>query len=355
MYDLERERRMPLFILISMLLHALLFLFAPQLLSGVLSGMHAGDQGGLTYITLVDVAVPETPRAAVAEAARRPQATAAPRPLPEPARPAESRAETTPAPAQTQPQATVPEVRAELVQPQPQEERPQAVTPAPAQPAPEPAPRPDPVPEPFQSTTSEIGQAEATASLQPVLTAVGGPRTLPTVAAPPRVEESPGASEAATAVSGPPAASEEAAGAPSGGAEPGGTGAPEDVSSALPNAEVSAVPAMPPTGVSMIRAAGGLGWPKNFVGVLTRTLTVEVAVIVDPAGNVLETVVTQSSGVEYIDDYSRTVASRGITYRPYDEIYEIRVVLVYDPDERSLSHRVDGFIKAPPTVGSHAR
>ena len=52
-----------------------------------------------------------------------------------------------------------------------------------------------------------------------------------------------------------------------------------------------------------------------------------------------------SSGIEYIDDYSVTVASRAITYRPYDEPYEVRVILVYDPEARSLTHRVDGFIR----------
>ena len=41
-----------------------------------------GDQGGLTYVTLVDVAMPDRPRATVAEAARRPQAIPEPGPGP---------------------------------------------------------------------------------------------------------------------------------------------------------------------------------------------------------------------------------------------------------------------------------
>jgi len=354
MYDWERERRMPIFLLISMLLHALLFLIAPQLLSGVMSGMYAGDQGGLTYVTIVDVSVPERPRAAVAEAARRPQATAAPRPLPEPVRPSETTAETRSG-ARAEAQASAPEVRAELVQPQPQEQRPQASASTPAQSAPEPVPTPEPTPAPAQEPAAEAAEAESTASLQPVLTASSGPSSLPAVAAPARAEEQVESAGSTAAVTGSPARSEDPPGQQSAGAESGGTGAAEDVSSALPSAEISATPAMPPTGISMMRPAGGMGWPKNFVGVLTNTLTVEVAVIVDPAGRVLETVVTKSAGIDYIDDYSKTVASRGFTYQPYDEIYEIRVVLVYNPEERSLTHRVDGYIKAPPTVGSYAR
>ena len=76
-----------------------------------------------------------------------------------------------------------------------------------------------------------------------------------------------------------------------------------------------------------------------------------MAVVVDPQGNVVYAEPVSPSGIEYIDDYSVTVASRAITYRPYDEPYEVRVILVYDPEARSLTHRVDGFIKTPPTVG----
>lgn len=353
MSDWDRERRMPVFILISMALHALLFLIGPQIFSGVIAGMYPGDQGGLTYVTLVDVSVPERPRAAVAEAARRPQATPAPRPLPEPARRVDTPQEKTTA-AQEQPQPRAPEVRAELVQPEPQEQRPRAVTPSEPQPPPEPAPRPEPEP-PAQGEAAHAADTQVNAAPEAVLTAPAGPQSLPAVAAPPRVEEEAEAREATAAATGPPARAEEAGGERGGAAQPGGTGAPEDAPSALPGAEVSPEPAMPPMGISMIRAAGGMGWPKNFVGIVNRAMVVEVAVIVGPAGNVLETVVIQGSGIPYIDEYSRTVASRGFTYQPYDETYEIRVVLVYDPDARSLTHRVDGFIRVPPTVGSFAR
>src|SRR5690606_27362405 len=339
MYDFEDQRRMPVFIFISMVLHALLFLIAPHVISGVFSVSYAGDQGGLTYLTLVDAAIPERPRAVAAQAARRPQATPAPRPLPEPSVPAPARTEPAPAPAPVPEQPRAPEVQAPAAQPEPRQQ------PEPPSPAPAPAPE-NPAGAPAE---------EATAALQPVLTASQGPPTAPVVNAPPRVEEPAEASGATAALSGPPARTDDAAGERSGGAEPGGTGATDDVPLSLPGAEAAAEPALPPMGESMIRVPGGLGYPKNAVGLISRPVTVEVAVIVDPSGRVVETVVTQSSGIDYIDDYSQTVASRGIVYLPSDEMSEIRVVLVYDPRESSLTHRVDGFIKAPPTVGSFAR
>ena len=82
MNDYDRDRRMPVSFLISMILHALLFLIAPHVATGLFSGFQPGDQGGLTYVTLVDVAMPERPRATVAEAARRPQAIPIPGPGP---------------------------------------------------------------------------------------------------------------------------------------------------------------------------------------------------------------------------------------------------------------------------------
>ena len=354
MDDLERERRMPVFFLISIILHALLFPIAPRVPSGLFAGLFPGDQGGLTYVTLVDVTMPERPRAAVAEAARRPQAIPQPQPRPEPAPPAEQQTE--PGPAQSEVEANVPEVRAEVIQEQPQEEKPTAVTPSVAEARPEPEARPVTPAEAPAASDAEAGDVEVAATLTPVLTAPQGDRPVPAVPAPPQVEEEVSSRVATTAESGPPARSESPAGEERAAAsEPGGTGARENVTSAAPNAELSTEPALPPMGMSMIRSPGSFGWPKNFVGVINRALTVEVAVIVDPAGNVLETVVTSSSGIDAIDDYSVTVATRGMTYRPYDETYEIRVVFIYDPEARSLTHRVDGLIKVPPTVGSFAR
>ena len=356
MEDLERERRMPVFFLISIVLHALLFLIAPRVPSGLFAGLFPGDQGGLTYVTLVDVTTPERPRAAVAEAARRPQAIPQPQPRPEPAPPAEQQAKPEPGPARSEAEVRVPEVRAEVIQEQPQEEKPTAVTPSVAEARPQPEARPATPAEAPSASDAEVGDVEVAATLTPVLTAPQGTRPVPAVPAPPQVEEEVSSRAATAAESGPPAQSELPAGEESASAsEPGGTGARENVSSAAPNAELSTEPALPPMGLSMISSPGSYGWPKNFVGVINRALTVEVAVIVDPAGNVLETVVTSSSGIDAIDDYSVTVATRGMTYRPYDETYEIRVVFIYDPEARSLTHRVDGLIKVPPTVGSFAR
>lgn len=230
------------------------------------------------------------------------------------------------------------------------------MTPTVAEARPEPEARPA-TPSAAPSTAeAEVGEAEAKGALAPVLTAEEATRPVPTVPAPSRVEEEVASQAATTADPGPPSQSELPAGSDAADAsEEGGTGAREDVTSAAPNAELSTEPALPPTGISMVRSAGATGWPKNFVGVLNRALTVEVAVIVDPSGNVLEAVVVTPSGIDAIDDYSVTVATRAITYRPYDETYEIRVILVYDPEARSLTHRVDGLIKAPPTVGSFAR
>lgn len=353
MNDYDRDRRMPISFLISMVLHALLFLIAPHVATGLFSGVRPGDQGGLIYVSLVDVAVPERPRATVAEAARRPQAIPDPRPRPEPQRAPEPTPSPQPAPTPAPERTPVPEVRAELVQEQPQEERPVAVNPATAPPRPEPSAQPVPSPaasEPSQQ--EEQGESQATAAMAPVLTAPESVRSVPTVSAPPRIQEETASNETTAAETGPPVQSESpAASGETGGSEEGGTGAQEDVSSALPDAEISSEPALPPTGESMVRAAGATGWPKNFVGVLTRTLTIEVAVVVDTQGNVVYAEALNSSGIEYIDDYSVTVASRAITYRPYDEPYEVRVILHYDPEARSLTHRVDGFIRTPPTVG----
>lgn len=357
MYDYDRDRRMPISFLISMALHALLFLIAPHVASGLFSGFRAGDQGGLIYVTLADVAMPERPRAAVVEAARRPQAIPEPKPRPEPQASSQQNPSPQPTPAPEPQRNPVPEVRAEVVQEQPREERPVAVNPATAPPRPEPSVQPTPAtaaPEPAQQ--DQQGDSAVTASMVPVLTAPESPRVVPTVSAPVRIQEEAAANDTTAAQTGPSAQNESpASSGEAGGAEQGGTGAQEDVSSALPNAEVSAEPALPPLGESMVRAAGGMGWPKNFVGVLTRTLTIEVAVVVDPQGNVVYAEPITRSGIEYIDDYSVTVASRGITYRPYDEPYEVRVVLHYDPEARSLTHRVDGFIRTPPTVGPFAR
>lgn len=356
MYDYDRDRRMPVSFLISMILHALLFLIAPHVATGLFSG-YPGDQGGLVYVTLADVAMPERPRAAVAEAARRPQATPEPRPRPEPQASSQQNPAPQPAPTPEPERTPVPEVRAEVVQEQPQEERPVAVNPATAPPRPEPSVQPTPSPPaPEPAPQEQQGESAVTAAMVPVLTAPESPRVVPTVSAPERIQHETAANETTAAQTGAPAQSESpAASGEAGGGEQGGTGANEDVSSALPNAEVSAEPALPPTGESMVRAAGGMGWPKNFVGVLTRTLTIEVAVVVDPQGNVVHAEPITRSGIEYIDDYSVTVASRGITYRPYDETYEVRVILHYDPEARSLTYRVDGLIRTPPTVGPLAR
>ena len=95
--DLERERNMPVFIFISMVVHSLLFLFGPQIASTLLPAIHPGEQGGVAYVTLIDAAPVTQLRAAVPRSAVTPQSTPEPRERPEP-RPAQAQTVAPPSP-----------------------------------------------------------------------------------------------------------------------------------------------------------------------------------------------------------------------------------------------------------------
>lgn len=339
----NRQRNTPLFLLISLALHALLFLIGPRLTAGLIPGFKPGEQGGVTYITLVDVMVPEQPRASVVEAARRPQATPEPRPLPEPA-PEPEEASTPepepepPAPEPVEPQVVQPVARVEAmpVAERPQEPQPQAVQPSAAD-SPRPVEAPErtvelSTPEPVEP---EQIQVAVTPEPLPVLTSESGRDAAPTTAPPERVEEASSASRATDADPGEPARAEitsqpEASPQP----ESGGTGASEDVPSALPDAETGPEPVLPPTGISMVREFGSNEFPKDAVDLLNGTETVEIVVLVSPEGQAVDTQLITSSGISYLDEYALNLAgaNRGpaIRYMAYDEEYEIRVFVTFE-------------------------
>lgn len=337
MNDLERERNMPVFIFISMVVHSLLFLFGPQIASTLLPAIHPGEQGGVAYVTLIDAAPVTQLRAAVPRSAVTPQSTPEPRERPEP-RPAQAQtvAPPSPPPAPEPARQSVNAPQNPVVSPA---ERPQ-VSPAQA-PAPAVESRP---------ATPEPVQESATAGA-PVLTSERAPVEIPEAPAP-RVEPEPvapqlaneGAAETAGGGSGESAA----------GPEESGSGALEDVPSSAPGAEPSLEPALPPTGLSMVNSFGGAIFPKDAVGLITGVVTVEVAAVVSPEGQVIETVLIRSSGIEYIDNHAQTLASRGIQFKPHHETYEIRVMVTYNGRESTISYDVGDFIRVPPTVGSAA-
>lgn len=360
MNEIERERSFPLFLLVSMALHALLFLFAPQLVGGLLPNFDRGEQGGVTLITLVDVTPPAQVRAAVSEAARQPRSRPQPAPNPEPrpqpsqeaqaaspppdARPVETpqpvsaptpAAQTQPAPVDVSPASTAVQV----------EEAPSA----------QPAPLPERLPTPNvvaeQPRPTPLAQA-ATPAPQPILTSEAGVRVAnaPLVSPPSQASSPPAA--ASSLSQGEPVPSDAAGGTRS--PESSGTAADQDVSSAAPGAEISDQPALPPTGESMVLAFGGASYPKDAVGLLQRPVTVRVAAIVATDGTVLAGVVVDSSGIEYIDEYAYNVATRAVRYRPHSDIYEVGVFVTFDPNENRLTYRVADFISVPPTVGSFA-
>lgn len=338
MNDLERERNMPVFIFISMVVHSLLFLYGPQIASTLLPAFQPGDQGGLSYVTLIDAAPVSQARAAVPRSAVTPQSTPEPRERPEP-RPAQAQAVAPPSPPPAPEPARqgVSAPQSPAVSPA---ERPQ-VSPAPA-PAPAVESRPS-APEPVQ---------ESTTAGAPVLTSERAPVEIPETLAP-RVEPAPAAPQEASE------GAAQAAGSGSGetvaGPEESGSGALEDVPSSSPGAEPSPEPALPPTGLSMVNSFGGAIFPKDAVGLITGVVTVEVAAVVSPEGRVIETVVIRPSGIDYIDNHAQTLASRGIQFKPYQEAYEIRVMVTYNGRESTISYDVGDFIRVPPTVGSTAR
>lgn len=354
---------MPLFILCSMILHALLFLYGPQLAAGLIPGVQPGDQGGLMYVTLVETAAVERPRAAVADSARLPQSTPEPRPRPEPA-PQPERAQTeqaasanTQAP-QPQPQPVeTPTVSARPVvseRPPVQEERVAVNTEVTRQPvAPEPvevtAPTPTPRPEPVQ-------EVQAVAQ-EPVLTSDRGVDVVASIGSTPAVQEAPRAEaeSVAASLSTPVQAEEEEAVEVAAEEFPeGGTGARENVSSAAPDAEIAPEPALPPTGISMANVQGSIVYPKQAVDFLRRTVTVQIAAVIAASGEVIEVLVIDSSGIGPVDEHAMDLARMGITYKPYDSTYELRVHVTYNHEERKIDYRLGEFITSPPTVGSFA-
>lgn len=340
MNDLERERSMPVFIFVSMVVHSLLFLFGPQIVSTLLPGYHPGDQGGVTYVTLIEAPPVSQPRAAVPRSALRPQSTPEPRAKPEP-RPAEPTRVAPPA-APPAPEPARQSVSAPQGRSAPVAERPQQ-TPAPA-------PRPEVESRP---TGSDPARADASSSGAPVLASERGPVELPTTSAP-RVESAPPTAAEADEES-PPARAEGGAGESAAGPEESGSGAAEDQLSSAPQAQPAPEPALPPTGLSMVNSFGGALFPKDAVGLVTSVTTVEVAAIVSPEGEVVETVLIRASGIDYIDGHAQTLASRGIQFKPHQETYEIRVFVTYDGRERQITYDVGDFIRVPPTVGSAAR
>ena len=351
---------MPIFLLASMALHALLFLIAPQLVEGLFPTLERGEQGGVTLITLIDVLPPEQPRAAVSEAARMPRSRPQPAPNPEPQQPLR---QVTPTPAsQPAPQAaqapqpapapsTAPQVRPEPADARPQATATQVESVPTAQPSPQPERRPSPAtaelprPEPAPQARPQVQE--------PVLTSESGVRVAETTPGAPETETAAPA-DATTAVLGEPAASEVSSGG--GEREPAesGSGAETDEASSAPSAVIAPEPALPPTGQSMIASFGGALYPKDAVGLLQRPVTVQVAAVVDPDGRVIEGVVIEGSGYPYIDEYAFNIATRAVRYKPYTDIYEVSVFITFNPGENSLTYRVGDFIKVPPTVGSFA-
>ena len=352
---------MPLFLLLSMAVHGLLFLIGPHLVAGLLPSFQPGDQGGLTYVTLVEAPPTERPRAAVAAAARQPQARPTPQALPEPKPPVAAEPAPTPvAASQPAPEprpAPVQEVVAQRTAPQPADDRPQSVTPtASARPSPEPAAvqeRPQAVaPVPQQPTP--VVQASERAQ-QPTLTSERGTFAVADAATAVQQESTAGSAAATTATAGEPrrAEADPQASAPGAGA-PSGSGAREDVVSSAPSAQIAPEPQLPPAGESMVREFGGHTFPKNAVGLVNGAVTVEVAAVVGADGRIIEAVIINGSGISVVDTYARNVVERGIPFKPYDAPYEMRIFITFDSRQEHLVFRYDGLIKSPPTVGSLA-
>jgi len=189
--------------------------------------------------------------------------------------------------------------------------------------------------------------------VQQVLTSDRGETVVP-VAPPAAVTPQPSAAApATTALTGDPARAEPTRPEPSGGRPAtSGSGASEDVSSAAPSAEISAEPQLPPTGESMIADFGGSRFPSKAIGLFSGTLTVEVAAIVGANGEIIEPVMISGSGIPDIDSHALNVVRHSVRFRPHTEIYEVRVFISFDHDERRLLYRTSDFITAPPTVGS---
>lgn len=346
-YQNDRERSMPLFLLVSMAVHALLFLIAPQVISGILPSFQPGDQGGLTYVTLVDGPVTQRPKAAVNAAAQKPQARPLPesRPepqpsdVPEPVRVPESPAETAaPEPANIQPQP-VETVAAEPVQSAPATEatRPEP-TASPEQVQPRPAPQPvQPSQEPvLTSERGEVAVADTTTAAQSTAEPAAASTTSVAEGEPRQSVQPPQQTQTVERL-------------------PAGTDSSEDVPSSAPDAEIASEPELPPAGESMVRDFGGSTFPKNAVGLVQGTVTVEVAAIVGADGNLLESVVVDGSGISVVDTHASNVVTHMIPYKPYDDTYEIRVFITFNSDDQSrLLFRYGEFIKSPPTVGSYA-
>lgn len=322
----ERERSLPLFLLVSMAVHALLFLFGPHLVSGLFPSFQLGDQGGLTYVTLVDVPVTERARAPVPAAARLPQARPQPQALPQPPAPAPVRQEVAPVERTALPE---PEAKPPVPQPQP-EPAPVAVLQTPPRPVAE-APRPVPEPEPV--LTSPTGETVVPA--EPVQVAA----------------ESPSSDDVAAAVETAPATQvvEDVH------EEPVGTNALEDLAAAAPDAEPAEEPRLPPAGESMVRDFGGSTFPKNAVGLVQGSVTVEVAAVVGADGQILEAIIVEGSGISVVDTHAQNVVLRLIPFRPYDDVYELRVFITFDSaDQDRLIFRYGEFITSPPTLGRYA-
>lgn len=336
MNENERERSMPIFLFFSMVLHALLFLYGPQIVAGLIPGFQPGDQGGLTYVTLIDVAPIERPRAMVSDSARVPESRPEPRPRPEPVQ-----APTTPEPARVEVPAPP---AAQTVSARP------AVTPDPvrtevAPPARTPA-----------ATPIQVNEERPVAP-EPVMTSDRGVDTIPTTGEQPQIEAPP-AEDVSTPSTEPIQApieieeNEPVVDASTEQTVEGGTGATQDVPSAAPGADISDETSLPPMGTSMANAQGGFTYPKQAVDFLRRTVTVQLAAFISAQGEVVQVNVIDSSGIEPVDAHAMDIARYGITYKPYDSDYELRIFVTYNHEERRLSYRVGEFFQAAPLAGS---
>lgn len=338
MNDPLREKSMPVFVFVSMCFHALLFLYAPQLIAGLVPTFESGHQGGLTYVTLVDINTPEPARAVVDGDARTPQSQSQPASTPDPAPRVEDVSEVhsnaTPTPER-----------------EPVEQRPQPTSPPEptvnvrAETPPEPAPNPEPVVRETPTTDTLVVDR--------------GERIIPSATVVPVVvAETPELTKRAESVPAPTAQmtpSPEAIERPAVSGSDSGSSQPEDTLSRAPDAQQSNEPVLPPTGESMTEMQGGLIYPKQAVDFLRQSVTVRVETIVNEAGEVIEVIIAESSGIEPIDNHAAALASRGITYSPHDSMYKLDVYVTYNHDDRSLSYRVGEFIQSVPTTAAGAQ
>lgn len=256
------ESRMGTFLLISVLVHVAILLFAPQVVNRAGAQLPTLLSGGVVQVVRVDEPVasqrttpqrvaPERRPAPAQRQEPRPQPPAEPEPQPTPAEPAEAEPKPEPAiqaPAQEEP------AEAPLTSPQGTEPVPESRAP---QPASEPEPKPSPQP-----------------------------------ASQPEPAERPGPSETGTSAT----------------AEPASEPVPED----------PGPPALPPLGEpgSLLNLGNSsLGYPKNAENQGLEG-AVEVRLELDEAGNVQRVLLVHPSGHRVLDEY----AMRALTVQAQNRV-----------------------------------